>query len=288
MNNEWKMVPAALLDRALLSVMEQGIEVDGQYELVEIQKAPVPPAGDVEVLASLGLTLAVLHEAFNAPDSAERLGNMDVPRVMRGAFGDFERIKTEVTRLTAERGGLKALLAAPMPPAVESVLRTAADGTHIRISADGSIEPVPPAGDVEVPELMDIPEPSMAYQYRKGWNGCHAAFTPIVTRLTAERDAMGSKVESMRRKNNELNDTEARLTADLAKALEDLRLEKVASAAMQQQAENFKALSWDRGQELTKARGLLLAIPRRATNLGARIDAFLKQSAPAAKGGSDE
>jgi hypothetical protein len=64
--------------------------------------APVPPAGDVEVLASLGLTLAVLNEAFNAQDSTERLANMDVPRVMRSAFKDFERVKTEATRLTAE------------------------------------------------------------------------------------------------------------------------------------------------------------------------------------------
>lgn len=64
------------------------------------------PAGDVEVLASLGLTLAVLNEAFNAQDSAQRLANMDVPRVIRSAFKEFERVKTEVTRLTAERDGL--------------------------------------------------------------------------------------------------------------------------------------------------------------------------------------
>lgn len=70
----------------------------------------IEPAGEVEVLASLGLTLAVLNEAFNAPDSAERLANMDVPRVMRATFKDFERVKTEVTRLQAENAALQQRL----------------------------------------------------------------------------------------------------------------------------------------------------------------------------------
>jgi hypothetical protein len=99
MNNQWKMVPADLLDRALLSIMEQGIEVDGQYELVEIQKAPVPPAGDVEVLPHgwvVGSRFYALRE--EAIEAAGKTAVIDV----------FTR--SQITRLAAERDLLLARL----------------------------------------------------------------------------------------------------------------------------------------------------------------------------------
>lgn len=39
----YKLVPVELLDRALLSIMEQGFDCDGLYELVHIQKLPPQP-----------------------------------------------------------------------------------------------------------------------------------------------------------------------------------------------------------------------------------------------------
>jgi len=44
--NGYKLVPVELLDRALFSIMEQGFDCDGLYELVHIQKLPSQPIYD--------------------------------------------------------------------------------------------------------------------------------------------------------------------------------------------------------------------------------------------------
>lgn len=64
---------------------------------------------DADKIASLGLTLAVLREAFNSSDSAERVANMDVPAVTRSAVEGFDEVRNGITLLTAEVDALAVL-----------------------------------------------------------------------------------------------------------------------------------------------------------------------------------
>jgi hypothetical protein len=54
--------------------------------------------------------------------------------------------------------------------------------------------------------------------YYEGWNDCCEKWSPQFVALQAEVERRDSKLETMRRKNNELNDTEARLQSELTKA----------------------------------------------------------------------
>lgn len=90
--------------------------------------------------------------------------------------------------------------------------------------------PVPPAGDVEVLGYVSF----VGKDHVRVTLDCHAPTlnTQVVNRvyatqleadcqaLQSERDGLLAKLETMRRKNNELNDTEARLQSELTKARE--------------------------------------------------------------------
>lgn len=130
MNSQWKMVPVIPTEEMLEAGDNCGNAAPEAYWSEMLAAAPVPPAGDafvkptllketnvgyaassggsvppashVEVLASLGLTLAVLREAFNAPDRTERVANMDVGALTCRAMADFDQLRAHVTRLKAE------------------------------------------------------------------------------------------------------------------------------------------------------------------------------------------
>lgn len=118
--------------------------------------------------------------------------------------------------------------------------------------------PVPPAGG-EVEVLAWI-QSWRGLEWRvdrmKVAPGTELVDRAHVTRLTAERDGLLAKLETMRRKNNELNDTVA-----------------------EQQSELTKALSWlQRAKPLLHSGGFNLI----ADDIG---NYLAHQSAPAAKGG---
>lgn len=78
-----------------------------EAELRAVLETPDLQAGADMNMAELGLPLAVLHEAFTSIDSAERVANMNVAYTVAKAFGEFQRIRIQVSELHSHAAELK-------------------------------------------------------------------------------------------------------------------------------------------------------------------------------------